>query len=283
MILRKYDKHVFIIDAINRRLYNTKLSFQRSNNSTINISTIQQFNNSTTDMIDFSKILFLDIETVSQEKSFDQLSERLQKLWAHKAEQIGKGDEGATPESLYERAAIYAEFGKIICISVGFFNDQRFRLKSFYGHDEKKLLADFAEMLSRFYSAPDALLCAHNGKEFDFPYIARRMMINGIQIPKILQVAGKKPWETNFIDTMELWKFGDYKSYTSLDLLCTILDIPTPKDDINGSEVGRVYWQENDLERIKTYCQKDVLAIAQLMRRFNYLPLIADDCVDYTN
>ena len=138
-------------------------------------------------------------------------------------------------------------------------------------------------MLNRYYNAPDAQLCAHNGKEFDFPYIARRMMVNGIQIPRVLQVAGKKPWETNFIDTMELWKFGDYKSYTSLDLLCAILDIPTPKDDINGSEVGRVYWQENDLERIKTYCQKDVLAIAQLMRRFHYQPLITDDLVDYTN
>ena len=232
---------------------------------------------------DFSKILFLDIETVSQEKSFDQLSERMQKLWSHKAEQIGKGDEEATPESLYDRAAIYAEFGKIVCISVGFFNDRRFRLKSFYGHDEKALLNDFANMLNRYYNAPDAQLCAHNCKEFDFPYIARRMLINGIQIPKILQVAGKKPWETNFIDTMELWKFGDYKTFTSLDLLCAILDIPTPKDDINGSAVGRVYWHENDIERIKTYCQKDVLAIAQLMRRYNYLPLIPDDCVDYTN
>ena len=156
-------------------------------------------------------------------------------------------------------------------------------MKSFYGHDEKALLTDFANMLSRYYNAPDAQLCAHNGKEFDFPYIARRMLIHGIRIPRILQVAGKKPWETNFIDTMELWKFGDYKNFTSLDLLCAILDIPTPKDDINGSEVGRVYWQENDLERIKTYCQKDVLAIAQLMRRYNYLPLITDDCVDYTN
>ena len=232
---------------------------------------------------DFSKILFLDIETVSQEQSFDRLSERMQKLWAHKAEQIGKGDENATPESLYERAAIYAEFGRIVCISVGFFNEQRFRLKSFYGHDEKALLIDFANMLNRYYDAPDAQLCAHNGKEFDFPYIARRMLINGIQIPRILQVAGKKPWETNFIDTMELWKFGDYKNFTSLDLLCTILNIPTPKDDINGSEVGRVYWQENDLERIKIYCQKDVLAVAQLIRRFHYLPLIDEDCVDYTN
>ena len=234
-------------------------------------------------MIDFSKILFLDIETVSQEKTYDQLSERMQKLWDKKAGQIGKGDDVATPESIYDRAAIYAEFGKIICISVGFFNDQRFRLKSFYGHDEKALLTDFANMLNRYYDSADAQLCAHNGKEFDFPYIARRMLVNGIRIPRILQVAGKKPWETNFIDTMELWKFGDFKSMTSLDLLCAILDIPTPKDDINGSEVGRVYWQENDLERIKTYCQKDVLAIAQLMRRYNYLPLIADDQVDYTN
>ena len=234
-------------------------------------------------MIDFSKILFLDIETVSQKKSYDQLSERMQKLWSHKAEQLNRDNTELTPADIYDRAGIYAEFGKIVCISVGFFNDQRFRLKSFYGHDEKALLNDFANMLNRYYSAPDAQLCAHNGKEFDFPYIARRMLVNGIQIPKILQVAGKKPWETNFIDTMELWKFGDYKTFTSLDLLCAILDIPTPKDDINGSEVGRVYWQENDIERIKTYCQKDVLAIAQLMRRYNYLSLIPEDCVDYTN
>ena len=234
-------------------------------------------------MIDFSKILFLDIETVSQKKSYDQLSERMQKLWSHKAEQLNRDNTELTPADIYDRAGIYAEFGKIVCISVGFFNEQRFRLKSFYGHDEKALLNDFANMLNRCYSAPDAQLCAHNGKEFDFPYIARRMLVNGIQIPKILQVAGKKPWETNFIDTMELWKFGDYKTFTSLDLLCAILDIPTPKDDINGSEVGHVYWQENDIERIKTYCQKDVLAIAQLMRRYNYLSLIPEDCVDYTN
>ena len=237
----------------------------------------------TTDMIDFSKILFLDIETVSQVKAFDQLDERMQKLWTKKAEQLNRDNPNLTPADIYDRAGIYAEFGKIICISVGFFNGERFRLKSFYGHDEKALLTEFADMLNRHYGYPDAQLCAHNGKEFDFPYMARRMLINGIPIPKVLQVAGKKPWETNFIDTMELWKFGDYKTYTSLDLLCAILDIPTPKDDINGSEVGRVYWEENDIERIKTYCQKDVLAIAQLMRRYHYLPLIPDDRVDYTN
>ena len=240
-------------------------------------------NNKTSDMIDFSKILFLDIETVSHEKSFDQLSEQMQSLWVKKAELIRKGDEEASPESLYDRAAIYAEFGKIVCISVGFFNGNRFRLKSFCSHDEKALLKEFATMLERYYNTFDAQLCAHNGKEFDFPYIARRMLINCIEIPRILQVAGKKPWETQFIDTMELWKFGDYKTYTSLELLCAVLDIPTPKDDINGSEVGHVYWEENDLRRIQTYCQKDVLAVAQLMRRYNYLPLITEDQVDYTN
>ena len=232
-------------------------------------------------MIDFSKILFLDIETVSQQKSYDDLSERMQKLWDKKTAHLLKPGEETTPAEMYERAGIYAEFGKIICISVGFFNGYRFRLKSIYGHDEKALLADFVQLLNNHYYSFELQLCAHNGKEFDFPYIARRMIVNGIPIPNILQVAGKKPWETNFIDTMELWKFGDYKAMTSLDLLCAILDIPTPKDDINGSEVGRVYWQENDLKRISTYCQKDVLSVAQLMRRYNNLPLIAEDKIDY--
>ena len=277
MVFKKLDK---------TEHYHIPKTIQQFNNSTINNSKVPRFNEAnptTMTYADFSKILFLDIETVSQVKSFGQLSERMQKLWAHKAEQISKDDENATPETLYDRASIYAEFGKIICISVGFFNENRFRLKSYYGHDEKSLLTEFADMLNRYYDHPEDQLCAHNGKEFDFPFIARRMLINGIKIPRILQVAGKKPWETNFIDTMEMWKFGDRKSFTSLDLLCAILDIPTPKDDINGSEVGRVYWQENNLERIKTYCQKDVLAIAQLMRRYNYLPLIPDNCVDYTN
>lgn len=238
------------------------------------------------DKIKEENILFIDIETVGQQPSYDQLDEHTKELWAKKmAWQSEK--ECKSPEELYERAGIWAEFGKIVCISAGFIvtedGERHFRVKSFCGSNERMILTAFSALLNKHFNKDKHMLCAHNGKEFDFPYIARRMMINGIQIPKILQVAGKKPWETNFIDTMELWKFGDYKSYTSLDLLCAILDIPTPKDDINGSEVGRVYWQENDLERIKTYCQKDVLAIAQLMRRFNYLPLIADDCVDYTN
>lgn len=230
---------------------------------------------------DFSKMLFLDIETVSQQKSYDELDEHMRSLWDRKAALLGKNDPESTPEILYERAGIYAEFGKIICISVGMYSKQgRFHIKSYYGHDEKHLLNDFANLLNQ-----DRIqyLCAHNGKEFDFPYIARRMLINGIRIPAILDVSGKKPWETPYIDTMELWKFGDYKSYTSLALLCAILDIPTPKDDIDGSEVGTVYWKENNIERIRTYCQKDVLVVAQLMRRYSYEPLIAESDIVFTD
>lgn len=233
---------------------------------------------------DFSKMLFLDIETVSQKAKYDELSERLQNLWNRKAKSIIKpGEEELTPADIYDRAAIYAEFGKIVCISVGFINDGKLRLKSFYGHSEEKLLSDFADLLNKHYSGLGCSLCAHNGKEFDFPYIARRMVINGIELPKILDVAGKKPWEMSFIDTMELWKYGDYKSYTSLELLCAILDIPTPKDDINGSQVGEVYWKENNIERIKTYCQKDVVSVAQIMRRYAYLPILTENDIEYIN
>ncbi|MDA3943916.1 MAG: ribonuclease H-like domain-containing protein [Bacteroidetes bacterium] len=226
--------------------------------------------------LQFSQVLFLDIETVPASPKFDDLSERMQKLWVKKADKIRKSEDETAGE-LYSRAGIYSEFGKIIVISVGFLNGHEFRIKSFYSDDEKLLLEEFAELLNRYYNYPDSLLCAHNGKEFDFPYIARRMIINGIDLPLILQIAGKKPWEIKHLDTMELWKFGDYKNYTSLDLLTAIFDIPTPKDDIDGSMVGGIYWEQHDLERIKEYCQKDVLAIAQLMRRYLNQPLLTED------
>lgn len=228
--------------------------------------------------IQLSQVLFLDIETVPQQSDYKQLDERARRLWDKKAGHIKTNDENS-PESLYNRAGIYAEFGKIIVISVGYFNGSEFRIKSFYGDDEKLLLEEFAHLLQRHYNQADDMLCAHNGKEFDFPYIARRMLVNGIELPYILQMAGKKPWEIKHLDTMELWKFGDYKSYTSLELLTYLFHIPTPKDDIDGSLVGKVYWEEKDLERIKNYCQKDVLAIAQLMRRYLNEPLITDEQV----
>lgn len=221
-------------------------------------------------------ILFLDIETVPAFEKYDSLSEKLRKHWERKASFL-KSENEKTPEELYERAGIYAEFGKIIVISVGYFNRNEFRIKSYYGDDEKELLLDFAQLLNRHYNQAESIMCAHNGKEFDFPYIARRMLINGIELPDILQIAGKKPWEIKHLDTMELWKFGDYKNYTSLDLLTTIFDIPTPKDDIDGSMVAKVYYEEKNLERIKIYCQKDVLAIAQLMKKYLNQPLINED------
>jgi len=227
------------------------------------------------EQLDLLNLMVLDIETVPQYATHDELPEHMQKLWDAKTQYQRKDD---TPDSFYERAGIWAEFGKIICISVGVFTKDvptGFRVKSFAGHDERELLVKFALMLKD--RSPSLVLCAHNGKEFDFPYICRRMLIHGIKLPAQLQIAGKKPWEINHIDTMELWKFGDYKSYTSLNLLTAIFNIPTPKDDIDGSQVAHVYWNEQALDRITTYCQKDVVATAQLLRRFRGQDLIADD------
>jgi len=227
-------------------------------------------------------ILFLDIETVPQFENYKQLPEVDKLLWDKKAKNIDK--EAENGENLYERAGIYAEFGKIICISSGLIvnkNGERFfRVKSFYGDNEKELLESFADMLKLFGNRKNVSLCAHNGKEFDFPYIARRMLINGIELPNILNVAGKKPWDVPFLDTMELWKFGDFKHYTSLNLLTHIFNIPSPKDDIDGSQVAECYYVQKDLQRIATYCEKDTLAVAQLFLRYNGLPTVNADNIE---
>lgn len=229
--------------------------------------------------INLEKILFLDIETVAQQSDFNDLDEIFQKHWENKARFIAKEEE--TAEDVYERAGIYAEFGKIVCISIGAIRIEngikKLRLKSFYNDDETILLTDFFELLNQHYSSRDDLLCGHNGKEFDFPYIARRALINGITIPSILDLAGKKPWEVPHLDTLQLWKFGDYKHYTSLSLLTSIFNIATPKDDIDGSMVNEVYWKEKDLKRIANYCEKDVVALTQLFLRFRNENLILEE------
>jgi DNA polymerase elongation subunit (family B) len=232
------------------------------------------------DKIDLQKVLFLDIETVPQFENYDDVPERLQKLWDTKAGFLARNNE--TPEELYERAGIYAEFGKIVCISVGYMHEGAIRLKSFFSDNEVELLKEFTELLNQYYSSPYQLLCAHNGKEFDFPYMARRLLINGLPLPSILNIAGKKPWEVQHLDTLELWKFGDYKNYTSLNLLTAIFDIPTPKDDIDGSMVGNVYYVEKNLKRIKEYCEKDVVALTQVMRRYKNLELIPEEAIHYS-
>lgn len=226
-------------------------------------------------------ILFLDIETAAQNQNFSEMNERFKELWTKKMRwYIEK--EGKTAEELYEKAAIWAEFGKIICISVGSIvikDEQRiFRIKSFYGHNEKHLLENFAFLLNNHFNKDRHLLCAHNGKEFDFPYIARRMLINEIKIPKILDNSGKKPWEVNHIDTMELWKFGDVKHFTSLDLLAAIFNIPSPKSQIDGSKVNQIYWEEGDLSKIAGYCQKDVITIGKVL-----LKLKGDSAIEETH
>ena len=257
--------------------------------------------------IDITKILFLDIETVPQYASYDEVPEEERELWEHKSKRLQTdasmlrqeviersrnvqqpdsatdASTGSATGELYKKAGIFAEFGKIICISVAFVvqkNDNlQVRVRSFAGHDEKQLLEDFMALVRKYFNTEKTYFCAHNGIEFDFPYLARRTLINGIAIPRSLDARGKKPWELPYIDTLDLWRFGDYKNYTSLKLLTHIFAIPTPKDDIDGSKVCDVYWSENDLQRIVTYCQKDVIAILQLFRKYRCEELIPEDAI----
>ncbi len=219
--------------------------------------------------LNLENILFLDIETVPEFEHFSDLSVEKQQLWESKSKYQRKED--FTADEFYNRAGIWAEFGKIICISVGYFKFEgdlrHFRVTSFYGDDEAKILNDFKTLLNTHFNQTKHLLCAHNGKEFDFPYIARRMIINNIELPYKLNLFGKKPWEVPHLDTLELWKFGDYKNYTSLKLLTNVLGIPSPKDDIDGSEVCNVYYQEKNIDRIIIYCEKDTIAVAQILLR----------------
>jgi 3'-5' exonuclease len=223
-------------------------------------------------------ILFLDIETVACTDNFTALDERLKVQWSRKAGYL-KRDEDLTDEELFhQRAGIYAEFGKIITIAVGKLYDTEsgalgLKTKAYYGHDEKVLLAEFKAMLEKMDPA-STRLCAHNGKEFDFPYMCRRMLVHGMSLPAPLNLAGRKPWENPHLDTMEMWKFGDYKHYTSLDLLAAIFNIPSSKNGIDGSQVNGVYYKENNLEKIKTYCISDVVVLTQLYLRMKGHPLV---------
>ncbi|MDF0706777.1 3'-5' exonuclease [Flagellimonas okinawensis] len=228
--------------------------------------------------LNLEHILFLDIETVPQKQHFSDLDETAQQLWEQKTQYQRKED--FTPEEFYDRAGIWAEFGKIVCISVGYFThkgeNRNFRATSFHG-EETKILKEFKQLLKEHFSQTKHLLCAHNGKEFDFPFIARRMVINGINLPFKLDLFGKKPWEVPHLDTMELWKFGDYKHYTSLKLLAYVLGIPSPKEDMDGSMVKDVFYKEKDIDRIITYCELDVVTTAQVFLRLRNEELLNDD------
>ena len=242
------------------------------------------------DAFDLYNVLFLDVETTPGKPDFEELNEEMQELWGIKCRTILRKTQDELEydeiaETYRTRAGIYSEFGKIICVSVGFLTRQAgsteplLRLKSYTSHVEAALLDDFSELLTRHFNSPEKFaLCGHNIKEFDIPYICRRMLVNQLPLPKMLDIAGKKPWETkHLLDTMEMWKFGDLKNYTSLRLLAAVFDFPSPKDDMDGSQVGTIYWEERDLDRIARYCEKDVLATAQLYLKMKRLPILREE------
>lgn len=228
--------------------------------------------------IQLDNILFLDIETVPETEHFSDLDSDFQELFAQKTQYQRKEDVSA--EEFYERAGIWAEFGKIICISVGYFTqkngERQFRVTTFQG-DEARVLFDFSNLINNHFNLPQHVMCGHNVKEFDFPFIARRMLIHGIKIPDKLNLMGKKPWEVPHLDTLELWKFGDYKHFTSLKLLTKVLGVPSPKDDIDGSEVAKVFYKDKNIDRIATYCEKDVIAVAQIILKLRLQKLLTSD------
>jgi len=226
---------------------------------------------------EFKDILFLDIETVAMTGEHNQLSERFKTQWARKASFLKRQESQNDEDLFHERAGIYAEFGKIIVIAIGKYVDNGngtsgLKTKYFANDDEKTLLLEFKAMLDK--ADPNTKLCAHNGKEFDFPFLSRRMLVNGITLPSLLNLSGKKSWEVPHLDTMEMWKFGDYKHYTSLDLLLALFNIPSSKGLMDGSKVNEVYYHEKNLKKIAEYCVNDVVAIAQLFLRMKGLPLI---------
>ena len=233
--------------------------------------------------MDFNKlkqILFLDIETVAGQPSLDLMDERMQALWDKKAKALKS--ELSAADSFTERAAIYAEFGRILVIGVGFFTlvngEPAFRCKALTNENEAELLASFADLLEQLSAKESWRLCAHNGREFDFPYLCRRMLIHDLPLPKLLQIMGKKPWDTpHLLDTMEMWKFGDIKAYTSLELMAAVMGVPTSKDDIDGSQVGKVYFETGEVDRIARYCQKDVAVMAQVFMRLHGMPVLPEN------
>ena len=232
--------------------------------------------------MNLNEIMVIDIETISGYDTYEKMPLKLQEHWQKKVDSTSYMKDQSASDQYTDKAAIYAEFGKIIVIGIGIYHtldaETTLRVKTLASHDEKDLLKRFKDLLESKFDQKKIKFCAHNGKEFDFPYLCRRMLVNGLVIPYSLNISGKKPWETPFIDTMELWKFGDRKNYTSLDLLTTLFEIPSSKTDIDGSKVSQVYYKEKTgIQKIAEYCQKDIIATAQLYLRLNNLPIIPPD------
>jgi 3'-5' exonuclease len=230
--------------------------------------------------------LVIDIETVSAQPAYHSLTQEWQHLWEEKVARTVP--EEITPAEYYpQRAGVMAEFAKVVCISLGYFkkekSDYQFRVKSIFNHEEKLLLNQFISTVNQLEAANNHwCFTGHNIKEFDIPFLCRRLLVNGISIPPYLDFQNMKPWETNMVDTFQYWRFGDYKNFTSLKLLAAALNVPSPKDDIDGSMVGQVYWEENNLERIAIYCQKDIVTVANIILRFKSLTLLKEEQVVIT-
>ncbi|MBP9067876.1 MAG: 3'-5' exonuclease [Bacteroidia bacterium] len=228
-------------------------------------------------MDELKHILFIDIETVPQTYKYEELRSDTRNLWDTKWQY----SKDISAEQHYAKAGIFAEFAKVISIGLGYYNGEEFRVKCISGDDEKKILIEFYELANKHFNKKEHCLCAHNGKEFDYPFLCRRFLVNGLKLPKILQIQGKKPWEIQHLDTMELWKFGDHKNYTSLNLLAHVFNIPSPKDDMDGSMVSKVYYEEKDLKKINTYCMKDVITLARVYGRFVAAEELNEDNIVY--
>jgi hypothetical protein len=230
------------------------------------------------DQLLLHNFLVIDIETVSVNKDFDTLDSHWQYLWGEKVSRL-LPENTSLADYYLQRAGVMAEFAKVICISIGYFKREegglQFRIKSFFEAEELDLLQHFMQVVQQFGEGrKNWIFAGHNLKEFDIPFLCRRLMVNGLAIPSFLDFQNRKPWETNLVDTFQYWRFGDYKNYTSLQLLAAVLNIPSPKDDIDGSQVGHVYWVEKDLQRIVVYCQKDIITVANILLRFKNQPLL---------
>lgn len=227
--------------------------------------------------IDIEDILFIDIETVPIQYQYAALSDVEKELWNKKWRYM----KDINPEHQYAKAGIYAEFAKVVCIGLGYVSEGKFRTKAISGRDEKDILIEFSQLLQHHFNTKNHFLCAHNGKEFDYPFLCRRLLVNQIPLPKLLQIQGFKPWEVKHLDTMEMWRFGDIKNFTSLNLLAHIFNIPSSKDDIDGSQIATVFYEEHNLERIKTYCLKDVITLARVYQCLKGMAPFQDNDIIY--
>lgn len=224
-----------------------------------------------------NNILFLDIETAPVTYKYSDLSAAEKELWDKK----WSFNLDNKPSELYAKAGVFAEFSKVICIGLGYYNGKEFRVKAITNKSEKELLEEFAELVKTHFNKAEHVFCAHNGKEFDYPFLSRRMIINGVAFPKNFQLQGKKPWEVKHLDTMEMWRFGDVKNFTSLNLLAHIFDIPSPKDDMDGSMVAKVYYEEKNINKIAKYCLKDVITLARVYQKYTNQPMLTDKQIVY--